>query len=118
MLSKLLSLFISLPLTIAFILFSVSNRAPVEITLFPLPYIVQLPGFLLPLVCLAVGLLVGASLTWLSTYKTCLHYKAEAKRALRIKKDLMQSQQTLIQQDKGMNEAISSRPPIEQPLFP
>ena len=60
-----LSLLITLPLTILFVVFAISNRTPATISLWPLPVAIDLPVFLLALGPLALGLFAG--LLWLWT---------------------------------------------------
>ncbi len=59
-----LSLILTVPLTLAFVVFAVANRDPVSVSLWPFGIAVGLPLFLLVLGALAVGLVVGAFLTW------------------------------------------------------
>ena len=44
---------------VLFIVFAAVNREFVDISLFPLPYIVKIPKFLMAIICFGAGLLVG-----------------------------------------------------------
>jgi uncharacterized integral membrane protein len=46
--------------------FAVSNREPVSLGFWPLPFVVDLPLYLLVLVLLLVGFAVGAVVTWIA----------------------------------------------------
>lgn len=59
-----LSLILTVPLTLAFVVFAVANRGTVLVSLWPFGVDIGLPLFLLVLGALAVGLVVGAFLTW------------------------------------------------------
>lgn len=50
--------------TLAAIVFSVSNRQPATVSLFPLPYEAELPTFLLALLFFSAGVLTAGTLTW------------------------------------------------------
>lgn len=60
------TILISLPLTLIILSFAISNRAPVDLELWPLPATVTLPGYVVVLVPLAIGLIVGVALTWMA----------------------------------------------------
>lgn len=55
-----------LPLALLVVLFAVANRQPVALELWPVPGAVELPIYLAVLGALAVGLVVGAAVVWLS----------------------------------------------------
>ena len=62
---KYVSWFVTLPVTLVVVVFAVSNRTPVEIDLFPLPWQPVLPAYLLVLGSLFLGFLIGAAAAWL-----------------------------------------------------
>ena len=51
---------------ILLILFAVSNRETVSLALWPLPFLVDLPLYLLFFLSLFVGALIGASAVWIA----------------------------------------------------
>lgn len=55
---------ITLPIAVAVTIFAVSNRDPVALDLFPLPWQVEVRAFLVLLGSLAVGILIGLLLAW------------------------------------------------------
>ena len=61
-----LSWIITIPFTLVVVVFAISNRGPVTVTLWPLPWIVELPLYLVVLGSLLVGFLVGGAIAWLS----------------------------------------------------
>lgn len=63
---KLLHWLVTVPIAVAAVLFAVMNRAPVTIDLWPMPLRIEAPAFLILLGSLAVGLLIGLLLSWLT----------------------------------------------------
>ncbi|CAA7616126.1 conserved hypothetical protein [Candidatus Terasakiella magnetica] len=63
---RLIGWIISLPLALAAVVFAVSNRQDIHFDLWPLPFGIELPAYLAVLGPLALGLLAGAGLGWLS----------------------------------------------------
>jgi uncharacterized integral membrane protein len=59
-----------------FVLFSVSNREPIVISLFPLAFEAEMPKFLLAILCFTLGLLFG----WM----VCARRVSRHKRALKL----------------------------------
>ena len=57
---------LALPLLAAIAAFAVTNRVPVALELWPLPFVVTVPAFLVILVALALGMGIGAAAAWLS----------------------------------------------------
>lgn len=61
---RLLSLAITLPVTLAVVVFAVANRGPVTVDFWPFALAVDVPIYGLALGTLALGCLLGALLTW------------------------------------------------------
>ncbi len=57
---------ISLPITIVIVLFAVMNRGSVTLNLWPLPWDLAAPLYLLTLGCILLGFLFGLLVMWLS----------------------------------------------------
>lgn len=58
-----------LPFALVVVIFAVSNRAPITVDFWPLPFKQETPLYLLSLGTLAFGFFFGALLTWLSVAK-------------------------------------------------
>ena len=58
-----------LPFALVVVIFAVSNRGPVGVDFWPLPFQQDVPLYLLSLGTLAFGFFFGALLTWLSVAK-------------------------------------------------
>lgn len=63
---KYVSWIVTLPLIAIAIVFSVNHRQPVEIDLWPLPLAIEPPLYLVVLLAVFIGFLLGGSIDWLS----------------------------------------------------
>jgi uncharacterized integral membrane protein len=63
---KYLSWIITLPLIAVAVIFSVNHRQPVEIDLWPLPLAIEPPVYLVVLLAVFIGFLLGGSIDWWS----------------------------------------------------
>ena len=63
---RLLTWLIGVIVAIATVLFAVSNRAPVMITVWPFPFALDLGLYIIVLISVFAGFLVGALVTWFS----------------------------------------------------
>ena len=70
------------------VVFAVSNRTAVALTFFPLPAAVQAPLYLIVIVALAIGFIVGALVAWLSGGKRRAEARALRRRIDRLQRDL------------------------------
>lgn len=61
---RLLSFAVSFPVTLAAIVFAVTNRGPVTVDFWPFALAVDVPVYVLALGTLAIGMGLGALLTW------------------------------------------------------
>lgn len=62
---KILSWIIGLPLLVAAVAFALSNRDTVALGIWPLPYVLELPGYAAILGAVFVGFLCGAAWAWI-----------------------------------------------------
>ena len=75
-------------ITALLILFAVINRDFIDISLFPLPYTITLPKFLLAIICFAGGLLVGGLMMSLKMGRIRRSYKQDSKRASALENEV------------------------------
>jgi len=66
---KIFSWIVMLPTGLLMILFSISNRDVFAFTLWPLPYMVEIPVFVVVLSALVIGVLWGSIISWLAASK-------------------------------------------------
>ncbi|MBM3571519.1 MAG: DUF1049 domain-containing protein [Alphaproteobacteria bacterium] len=62
---RLLSFLVLLPVTLATVVFAVSNRGQLTLRFWPLPYAVDLPVYILALGAVLVGFALGAAVVWI-----------------------------------------------------
>lgn len=91
-----LSWLITLPLTALAISFAVSNLMPVPLSLWPLPFHVEVPAFALVLVTLVVGFLAGGLTVWLGQ-----HHHRKAERQHQSRADKLQRELDLLRAEKA-----------------
>jgi uncharacterized integral membrane protein len=87
---KVLSWLVGIPIALLAVLFAVSNRQAVVIDPWPLPWEVTIPLYLLVLGALAVGLVIGAVIAWLSAAGTRGRARRDHRRANRLEGELEQ----------------------------
>lgn len=70
-------------LTLTAVLFAVSNRHQAEVNLWPLPFVVETPVYLIALGALVTGFLIGAIAMWYSGIRRRMRRRAREKSAAR-----------------------------------
>ena len=63
-------LLIAIPLAVVAVLLAISYRQPVAIEMWPLPYVAEMPAYLLALATFAVGFLAGGLILWFGAIRT------------------------------------------------
>ena len=63
---KHLSRFAAIPFGFVVIAFAIANRAPVEVSLDPLPFVFEVPLYLVAMGGMAAGFALGAAAAWLA----------------------------------------------------
>jgi lipopolysaccharide assembly protein A len=77
-----------LTLAIAAVLFAVSNRAPVALELWPLPFALDVPIYAVALATLTLGVVWGFLIGWWGTLRARRRARLEARRAADLEQDL------------------------------
>ena len=85
---KLFHWLVTAPLALVLVVFAVSNRARVTITLWPFPFELDTSLFLVILLSLLIGLLAGLLLAWLAAAPTRRESRARAKRIAALEREL------------------------------
>jgi lipopolysaccharide assembly protein A len=78
---KLIHWLVTLPLAIIIVLFAVSNRDGIIVTFWPLPVTLEAPLYLVVLLALFAGFLVGELVAWINGRR---HRREARRRARRI----------------------------------
>ncbi len=90
-----------IPLAVAAVLFAATNHDAVQVGLWPLPWTVELPLYLLALGPLAAGLLAGLALGWIAA--------APARKAVRTEKRRARFLEGQIRSIASSNEKTSNQ---------
>ena len=69
--------------------FAVSNREPVSLGFWPLPFLVDLPVYLLVLLLLLAGFVTGAAASWLGGRHTRRELRRRRRRVEALERDLV-----------------------------
>ena len=69
--------------------FAVSNRAPVSLGFWPLPFLVALPLYLLVLSLLLLGFVIGAAAAWLAGRRTRRELRRRRRRVETLERELV-----------------------------
>lgn len=85
---RILGWIVSVPVALVAISFAVSNLAPVELTLWPLPGSVVVPAFALALVALVLGFAAGGIVAWITGGRHRRAIRKEKARADQAQRDL------------------------------
>lgn len=87
---KFLFWLLALPLALVILVFAVVNRQTVGIDVWPLPWQMQIPAYFLVLGPLALGVLIGGVMAWLSGTSVRRRARDEARRANQLDYELSQ----------------------------
>jgi putative membrane protein len=102
-----LSWIITIPFTIVVVVFAINNRDPVTVSLWPQPWIAQLPLYLVVLGSLLVGFLVGAAIAWLSAGRRRHEARITAERLRGLSAELTRLKR---QQPAGLDASAARLP--------
>ena len=85
---KLFHWLVTAPLALVLVVFAVSNRARVVVTLWPFPFEIDTPLFLIVLLSLLLGLLIGLLIAWLASAPRRRESRARAKRIAALEREI------------------------------
>lgn len=105
-----LSWIVTIPLGIIVISFAVSNREPVALGLWPLPFEVEMPLFLPVLGALVVGFVTGGAIAWWSGGRT----RRLARRQSSRLKSLTSEVETLRSRDEESSDSATRKREAER----
>jgi uncharacterized integral membrane protein len=84
-----------LVIAISLILFAVSNRETVSIGFWPLPFLADLPLYLLCFLSLLIGALIGVAAAWIAGHRNRRELSARRRRIAALERELMATQSRL-----------------------
>jgi uncharacterized integral membrane protein len=77
-----------IPIAIVVVVFAVTNRGPVTLSLWPLPYDIVIPLFLAVLGALGAGVLIGGGVVWFGIVKWRFRARAGERRSRALEREL------------------------------
>jgi uncharacterized integral membrane protein len=84
-----------LVIAIVLILFAVSNRETVSVGFWPLPFLVDVPLYLLCFMSLLIGALIGVAAAWMAGHRNRRELSARRRRIEALERELMATQSQL-----------------------
>jgi uncharacterized integral membrane protein len=81
-----------LVIAIVLILFAVSNREAVSVEFWPLPFLADVPLYLLCFLSLLVGALIGVAIAWMAGHHNRRELRARRRRIEALERELMATQ--------------------------
>jgi len=84
-----------LVIAISLILFAVSNRETVSVGFWPLPFLADLPLYLLCFLSVLIGALIGVAAAWIAGHRNRRELSARRRRIEALERELMATQSRL-----------------------
>ena len=103
---------IAVPLLVAVPLFAILNLNSVELTFWPLPFVVQAPVFVVALIGLAVGFFAGGVVAWFSAGRARARARA-AERTVRIRDIEIEELRRTAQEAERASAAMKAEAPTK-----
>jgi putative membrane protein len=85
---KLVHGLVTAPLALVLVVFAVSNRATVSVTFWPTPFEIDLPLYLVVLVALLLGFLLGQLTAWINGGKKRREAREKGRRVRELESEL------------------------------
>ena len=79
-------------IAVVLILFAVSNRETVAVGFWPLPFLADVPLYLLCFLSLAIGALIGVAIAWMAGHRTRRELRTRRRRIDALERELMATQ--------------------------
>ncbi|BBK29430.1 uncharacterized protein DUF1049 [Stella humosa] len=102
---------LTLPLLAAIAAFAVTNRGLVSLELWPLPFIVTVPAFLVILSAVSVGLAIGAAATWVSAGIQRRELRRRGRRIDALEREVQTLRRRIAEGDGGAGPTLGTVAP-------
>jgi len=109
---KILSWMITLPLALGIIVFSIANRDSVEVNTWPLPFVAEIPLYILVLVALVAGVVWGGFSAWMAAGVLRRRSRENLRRAELAEQEAKHLKVRLSQIEKAESERNRSTLPV------
>jgi len=103
-----------LVIAIFLILFAVSNRETVSVGFWPLPFLADVPLYLLCFLSLAIGALIGVAIAWTAGHRTRRELRTRARRIDALERELKATQS----QFEDHSARVKTQLPVARQLRP
>ena len=103
-----------LVIAIFLILFAVSNRETVAVEFWPLPFLADVPLYLLCFLSLVIGVLIGVAIAWISGHRNRRELTARRRRIDALERELMATQS----QFEDHSARVKTQLPVARQLRP
>ena len=103
---------LTLVCAVLLVLFAVSNRQTAQLGLWPLPFLVELPVYLLVLLALFAGFVVGAIIARIAGHRARRELRRDRRRVEALERNLAATQAQLD------NQTETARPGLPAAVFP
>ena len=107
---KLIHWLVTLPLAVIIVLFAVSNRDGVIVTFWPIPLAIEAPLYLVVLLALLVGFLVGELVAWINGRRWRREARFRARRIEALERELAATQAQLAAHQGTARLPVSGAP--------
>jgi uncharacterized integral membrane protein len=107
------------PIVVIVVLFAVSNLDSVTLHLFPLPYDLTVRLYLLTLITLFMGFVLGSIVTWVADRKRRRETRAQAKRLQELEHELTLAKLRAAEAERRLTEITATTfeaTPIDVPV--
>ena len=96
-----------LVIAITLILFAVSNRETVSVGFWPLPFLADLPLYLLCFLSLLIGALIGVAAAWIAGHRNRRELSARRRRIEALERELTATQSQLEDHPAGTRFVVT-----------
>lgn len=87
---RLISWAVALPVGAVLVLFAVSNRVPIELALWPLPFTASVPIYVVVLLAMLLGFIAGGIVSWWSAGRARRAYREQARQVQALRAETAQ----------------------------
>lgn len=102
-----ISWIVTIPFALIVVVFALTNREAASLQLWPLDIYIEMPIFLLILLSLLIGFLIGASIMWLSSGRQRQRARKANFQAVNLERDVRDLERRLARTEARANEAAS-----------
>jgi len=103
-----LSWIITIPVALVIVSFAVSNRGPVELALWPLPFQITVPIYVATLVALVLGFLAGGFIAWVSGGRYRAAARERRRRIAQLEQELAAERNQRMSAERRLSEAAQN----------